>query len=199
MNRPRNPAATNSALGFTLIEILVALSVIGLLMVGLGQGISVGLTSLGTATRMTDSLDTFDAADRTLRHLIAQADPGNGTERPKFTGGPDLLSFITRLPEVAGAPTNRVEVALGVDKAHRLVLRWRPYLHAKRAHPPPFTETALLGGVASIAVQYWSADGWTTTQPADTLPRLVRIRVAFLDHAQHHWPDIVAAPALDRL
>jgi general secretion pathway protein J len=195
----RKPSPSASMLGFTLIEILVTLAVLGLLMVGLGQGLSVGLATLSTATRMTDSLDAFDAADRTLRHLIAQADPGNGTELPRFTGGPDRLSFITRLPEVPGAPTNRVEVALGVDKTHRLILRWRPYLHAKRTGPAPFTETGLLSGVARITVHYWSAEGWSTAPEAGSLPRLVRIRVVFLDQGQRHWPDIVAGPELDRL
>jgi general secretion pathway protein J len=185
--------------GFTLIEVLVALVVLGFVVVGLGQGVRFGLLAWNKATSTAGTRENFDAVDRTLRHLIEHTDPGNEIDPPQFTGTSDKLAFISRLPDMSGMATNRVEAGLGVDSRHRLVLRWRPYLHAKRLRPPQFTETELLGGVASMELSFWAPnDGWTTTWKAAELPSLVRIRLEFTDPAQRHWPDIVAAPDLDR-
>ena len=185
--------------GFTLIEVLVALVVLGFVVVGLGQGIRFGLMAWNKATSTADARENFDAVDRTLRHLIEHTDPGNEIDPPQFAGSVDRLAFISRLPDMSGMATNRVEAALGVDRDHRLVLRWRPYLHARRLRPPEFTETELLGGVASMELSFWApGDGWTTTWKGNELPAMVRIRLAFLEPRQRRWPDIVAAPDLDR-
>jgi general secretion pathway protein J len=186
--------------GFTLIEVLVALVVLGFVVVGLGQGVRFGLLAWNKATSTAGTRENFDAVDRTLRHLIEHTDPGNEVDPPEFTASSDRLAFISRLPDMSGMATNRVEAGLGVDSHHRLVLRWRPYLHAKRLRPPQFTETELLGGVASMELSFWlpGGGGWTSNWTAAELPALVRIRLAFTDPAQRRWPDIVAAPDLDR-
>jgi general secretion pathway protein J len=186
--------------GFTLIEVLVALVVLGFVVIGLGQGVRFGLMAWNKATATAGTRENFDAVDRTLRHLIEHTDPGNEIDPPLFTASSDKLDFISRLPDMSGMATNRVEAGLGVDSKHRLVLRWRPYLHAKRLRPPRYTETELLGGVASIELSFWApGNGWVTTwTAANELPAMVRIRLAFTDPAQRKWPDIVAAPDLDR-
>ena len=185
--------------GFTLIEVLVALVVLGFVVVGLAQGVRFGLLAWNKATATAGTRENFDAIDRTLRHLIEHTDPGNEIDPPQFTASSDKLAFISRLPDMSGMAINRVEAALGVDSHHRLVLRWRPYLHAKRLQPPQFTETELLGGVASMELSFWApGDGWITTWKAPELPALVRIRLELTDPTQRRWPDIVAAPDLDR-
>jgi len=186
--------------GFTLIEVLVALVVLGFVVVGLGQGVRFGLMAWNKATSTAGARENFDAVDRTLRHLIEHTDPGNEIDPPQFTGTSDKLAFISRLPDMSGMATNRVEAGLGVDSNHRLVLRWRPYLHAKRLRPPQFTETELLAGVARMELAFWGAEGgaWSPSWKGNELPALVRIRLEFVDPAQRRWPDIVAAPDLDR-
>jgi general secretion pathway protein J len=192
-------ARTRRPNGFTLIEVLVALVVLSFVLVGLGQGIRFGLVAWNKATSAAGTREEFDAVDRTLRHLIEHTDPGNETDPPQFTGSSDKLAFISRLPDMSGMSTNRVEAGLGVDSHHRLVLRWRPYLHAKRARPPQFTETELLDGVASMQLSFWSADGgWSPSWKGNELPAMVRIRLEFIQPRQRRWPDIVAAPDLDR-
>jgi general secretion pathway protein J len=185
--------------GFTLIEVLVALVVLGFVVVGLGQGVRFGLLAWNKATSTAGAREEFDAVDRTLRHLIEHTDPGNETDPPQFTGSSDKLAFISRLPDMSGMATNRVEAGLGVDSRHRLVLRWRPYLHAKRLRPPQFNETELLAGVARMELAFWSSEGgWSPTWKANELPAMVRIRLEFEHPGQRRWPDIVAAPDLDR-
>jgi general secretion pathway protein J len=92
-----------------------------------------------------------------------------------------------------------VEVVLRVERDRRLVLRWRPYLNATRLQPPPFTETVLLRDVAGMELGFWRQDtGWSAVWDAADLPGLVRIRLTFPPPGRQRWPDIVAAPGLDR-
>jgi general secretion pathway protein J len=185
--------------GFTLIEMLVALVVLGLVVAGLGQGIRFGLAAWNRAAYMTETWDALDAVDRTLRHLIAQMDPGSESKPTPFSASSGRLAFVSTLPGMPGAPARRVEAVLMVDDRHRLVLRWRPYMHAERLRLPPFTETELLRGVDRLDLAFWQRDsGWSVAWQSADLPALVRIRLAFVQPVQRRWPDIVAAPGLDR-
>ena len=185
--------------GFTLIEILVALVVLGLVVGGLAQGIRSGLEAWQRATSMAEVGDTLDAVDRTLRQLIAQAHPGTATKPAAFSADYGRLAFVSLLPELPGMSARPVEVLLLVDGQGRLVLRWRPYLNAQRLRPAAFTDTPLLHGVASMELNFWRADhGWTAGWDAAELPALVRIRLAFQQPGLMQWPDLVVAPGLDR-
>ena len=132
----RRSAPVRQANGFTLLELLVALTVLGFLLVGLAQGVHFGLLAWRAGVRLTNSNDDFNTLDGTLRHLIEGADPGDDLDPAPFVGSSDRLDCITALPSV-GDPTGsrRMQATLLVDSRHRLVLRWLPYLHAKRVGP----------------------------------------------------------------
>jgi general secretion pathway protein J len=186
--------------GFTLLEVLVALTVLGLLLAGLAQGVRFGLAAWGTETRLSSGTGDFETSDTTLRHLIEGAEPGGELDPAPFAGSRDRLVCITALPRT-DTPTGqqRVQATLLIDRAHRLVLRWRPYLHAKLVGPPaPATETELLRDVSRLELSYWSAGtGWVGAWRSPNLPTLVRIRLAFAAGDSRRWPDIIAAPWLD--
>jgi len=97
-------------------------------------------------------------------------------------------------------PSRRMSAELRVDADHRLILLWRPYLRATRLRPMPAPRsTELLRGVSRISMFYWEPTGhWTNTWRATDLPALVRVRLSFPDGDSRHWPDIVAAPGIDR-
>jgi hypothetical protein len=109
---------------------------------------------------------------------------------------------VTELPAAAALPTRQAAVALGVDRAGRLVLRWTPYLHARRLGPPPAPEESeLLRGVERVEIAYWSAaagGGWLPAWTRAELPDLVRFRLVFARGDERRWPDIVAAPMRER-
>jgi general secretion pathway protein J len=186
--------------GFTLLEMLVALMVLGLLMVGLTQGTKFGLQAFARQTGGLDATYELDAVDRAMRGLIEQMDPGAGAEGGGILGGPHELRFTTELPAAAAAlPTRRADVALAVDAAHRLVLSWVTNPHAAwLGEPRRPEETVLLAGVQSIAIAYLPqgapSDGWVASWRRPTPPRLVRLRIEFPPGDARHWPDIVAAP-----
>ncbi len=186
--------------GFTLLEVLVALAIFGLILTGLTQSVRYGLRARQSQARVSDSYGDLDATSRTLRHMIEVMDPGDGADLPPIVASNDRLEFITTLPDSTGTlPVRRVEAALLVDRGHRLVLRWRPHLHAERLGPDaPPTVTELLPGVARLEFSFWRpARGWVTAWQYADLPALVRVRLVFPPGDPRHWPDVVAAPLIN--
>ena len=187
--------------GFNLLEVLVALTVLGFLMVGLSQGVRFGLLAWERQSRLIDARSELDAVDRLLRRLIEQMDPGTARDPPRIEGNARGVSFRSDLGPAAGPLGVRdADVQLVVDGG-RLLLRWRPYLHATPfAAPPPPTETELLRGIAAIEIAYWAGTppDWHGEYSERTLPRLVRLRVRFAGGDRRRWPDIVAAPLRER-
>ncbi len=188
--------------GFTLLEILVALVVLGALMLALRQGVSVGVAAWNAQERLVAGREDLDAVARALRRLVEHMDPGTEMEPVRLAAGPHALSFPTELPVAASAlPTRSVEAALLVNDGHALVLHWTPRLHAVRIEPPPPPQEAeLLRGVDHLDLAYWDPAGgvWRDAWSGTDLPALVRIRIAFLPGDRRRWPDIVAAPARER-
>ncbi len=197
----RDCPASSPPNGFTLLELIVALTVLGFLLVALSQGMHFGLLAWGTEVRLTSGNDDLDTLDNTLRRVVEGADPGDDLNPAPFVGAGNQLECITALPTAAGAvPSRHMQATLLVDPAHRLVLRWRPYLHARRIGPSPsMTDTELVRAVAGIDLTYWRpGGGWTSTWRSPNLPALVRVHVRFAAGDPRHWPDVVAAPRLDR-
>jgi general secretion pathway protein J len=179
--------------GFTLLEMLVALVVFGLLMAGIAQAMHYGMVAWTAETRQSAETETMAAVDGALRRLIEQARPGG------FSGQPDQMGFTAPLPAGSPLPGQLVDLALVVTPDGRLVMRWAPHPAGMklRPAPPPQTEI-LLTGVTALHAQYLAPqpDGstaWTATWTQSGLPLLVRIGVTFSGTTV--WPDLVAAPA----
>jgi general secretion pathway protein J len=190
--------------GFTLLEVLIALVLLGLLLAALGQGLRFGLTAWGLQERAGARTDALEATDRSLRQLIEGMEPGAvGTAKGGVEGHPDSLSFIGPLP-AAVAIDRRAEMTLALAGHRRLVLRWRPHRHERPfGAAPPETETLLLDGVEGLELAYWRTSapgikgGWVDEWSQAGMPGLVRIRLHFADGDPRHWPDIVIAPLLE--
>lgn len=196
--------ATCRDAGFTLLEVLVALVVLGFILAGLSQGTRYGLRAAETQARTVAARGQLDAVDRALRRLIEQMEPGTDRDGIGLQGGPGRMQFVSVLPAAASAlPTPDATVAVGVDGAHRLVLRATPRRPGKPfGLPPPALETELLAGVDHIELAYWPrgpSPAWRTDWTDRTvLPLLVRLRVVFPPGDERHWPDLVASPRRER-
>jgi general secretion pathway protein J len=184
--------------GFTLLEMLVALVVFGLLMAGIAQAMRYGMVAWTAETRQSAGPATMAAVDGALRRLIEQARP-NG-----FVGQPNQLGFTAPLPAGSPLPGQLADLALVVTPDGRLVMRWTPHPAGVplRHAPPPETEL-LLAGVAGLHAQYLAplpngSNAWTDTWTQSGLPLLVRIGVTLSGGTVQPgtaWPDLVAAPA----
>lgn len=183
--------------GFTLLELLVALVVLGFLMVGLTEGTRFGLRAWNHQADMIEAHDQLDAVDRTLRQLLTQA-------ALRQSDRPDMLSFTGQLPAAVGLATRRADMQLLVDKQHRLVLRWSPQPHEFSLKPPEEpTATPIIPGVERLEIAYWQEGDRSTGEPAAwtgdwngiNQPRLLKLTLVFPAGDRRRWPPIVIAPS----
>jgi hypothetical protein len=184
-----------------LLEILVALTLLGMLFLSLAQGSGLALSAFDRQSRQTERRVDLDSIHRTLRRLLQNARPGSQWESLEFVGTAQSVLFTTTLPiPNAAAPTTRADVELAVDAAHRLTLTWRQRIHAVSFGAPPLpVHTMLLPGVARLDMGYWPAKegGWTSEWRDANPPRLVRVRIIADATDGVRWPDLLAAPMLD--
>lgn len=184
------PAGTVREQGFTLLEILVAVAVLGLIIGALYGGVSLTLRGAQRQDVVLNRTGEYDAVDRALRRMVAEADPGGPGAVP-LTGTPGRVTFSSRMPLAAGG--RGVDVALGIN-AGALMLRWEPRRTGRPISPGPAPrEAELLRGVQRIELSYWTAGGWRSEWSRPELPALVRLRVTFPTGDARHWPDMVMA------
>src|SRR6266849_3562604 len=159
--------------GFTLLEILVALAVLGFLFIGLSQGARTGFALWNWQTHRVGETEELDATARVLRSLLTSIPilPITATETAPqaiaIKGYADRLDFVGELPTGLGA-TRQADVTLAL-RAGRLVLSWAPHRHERVGAPPVVpTETELIRGVAHLELAYLGANpsmhplGWHT-------------------------------------
>lgn len=189
--------------GFTLLEVLVALVLLGLLLGGLAQGVRFGLTAWQAQERQTVAADNLDAIDRALRLLVQGMEAGTGQSQVNGTG--EQITFIGRLPAAVLAG-RRADMTLSMAPQGRLILSWRPHRHERAFGPPPRpTETPLIDGLDRLEIAYWRKaapgilGGWVDRWDQPGLPGLVRFRLIFPPGDRRHWPEIVAAPMVEPL
>lgn len=178
--------------GFTLLETLVGVLILGFLLVGLAGGARFGAGAAIRQGKLSDRSGDLDAVDRTLRQIVATADPASS-----LSGTPGTLSLVASIPNATGPNL----IALGLDSGNRLVLRWTPKPPGRPLVPLVPQQAELLAGIAGITLSYYGpateADpvaAWQTSWSRTGLPLLIRLRIAFADAAAPHWPDIVMAP-----
>ena len=193
--------------GFTLLETLVVVVVLGLLIAGLGHGVHAGLALWNAQQRRVSETAELDAGARILRSLltgIAVAPAGGiggAAATNGFRGDAEHLSFIGDLPTGLG-PTRRADIKIELHNKN-LILTWTPHLHEIPLGPPPSpTKTELVADVTQLDIAYWGAstpdqpEAWQSQWAGPAPPALVRIRLIFPKGDQRRWPDLIAAPVL---
>jgi general secretion pathway protein J len=189
--------------GFTLLEVLIALVLLGMLLAALVQGMRFGVQAWGLQEQVNNRVDALEAADRSLRGLIEGMEPAGGAQT-QIVGHKGSLSFIGTLPSAA-AIERRADMTLTLANAGRLVLRWRPHHHEKPFGAlPAETETVLLDGLEGVEFAYWRPrgpgfdGGWVSDWTDAGTPGLVRIHLQFGEHDNRRWPNIVVAPMREK-
>jgi general secretion pathway protein J len=180
--------------GFTLLEILVLLVVLGLLVAATSQGLRLGARLWNGERAALAGADDLVAGDGTLRRLIAGMEPG--FDAPALVGTWQAMEFETELP-LAALPTRRCRVRLLLDRGRGLVLRWVSDAHVAGAPAVAPVQNVLIAGVADLGLSYASADmpgRWLGEWRSQELPSLIRIHIGFNAADGRAWPDIIVHP-----
>ncbi|MBO0736921.1 MAG: prepilin-type N-terminal cleavage/methylation domain-containing protein [Alphaproteobacteria bacterium] len=188
--------------GFTLLETLVVLVVLGFLMVGLTQGVRAGIALWDTQSRRIGATAELDTTARLLRSLLTGLTlTTSGRGAAEFKGTAGSVSFVGDLPTGLGT-TQRADITLELRQGH-LILSWTPHRHEVSLVPPPApVQTDLLGGVDRLELAYWGApspgqpSGWLGQWDGRGVPQLIRVRLVFSKNDTRRFPDLIAAPEL---
>jgi general secretion pathway protein J len=194
----------NAQNGFTLLEVLIALVVLGLLMVGLTEGVRAGLSLRQAQLRRLDRTAELDAVMRGLRNILGGVvivpdgvPPAAIAGSAEFRGEPNSVSFVGDVPTGLGT-ARRADMTLALRDGGRLVLSWIPHRHVRLFGPPPRPiETVLLQGVQQLELNYWGAPSraqpaaWQARWVSPQAPELVRLRLSFNKGDPRRWPDLV--------
>ncbi|WP_369300990.1 prepilin-type N-terminal cleavage/methylation domain-containing protein [Pseudomonas sp. N2-5-1-1] len=168
--------------GFTLLEILVVLSLLAVLLVLVGGALLGANRAVSKAQRYTTSLDEMRAAQQFLRTAISEALPLDVTEDDSqtdgfFVGTPQRLQFVATLPGVLGGGIQRftlqaqkqaLQVSFAQLESHTNVARSEPQVLLKNVQDVQFSYR----GVSPLG----QATGWINQWPwPKRLPAAVRI------------------------
>jgi general secretion pathway protein J len=200
----RAPAA-----GFTLLEVLIALALLGFILVALAGGVRFGVRAWQAEERRGAGAAELEAVHGLLRRMVATAQPlplaglGPAGASLYFDGRPNEMSFISDLPEAIGG-AGPYDLALELTAGGRLVLRWRPHVRpVPGSSPGPYAETELMRGVAALDLRYFvpaingQPAGWLSEwrQPG-TLPALVRVKLRLAEGDRRRAMELVVAPLI---
>lgn len=211
---PGMPPCPARAWGFTLLEMLVGLTLLGFVLLLLFSGLRLATRSWDAGETRIDAVAQQALTANFIRNLLEQAAPLrwriDGEEQVAFLGGADALDWIAPLPGPQGeGPRTLLRLMLRPSPGEpggTLFLSWRPYdtrepgfarldtFDEKRERPlvkqVRQIEWAYFGSVDGQGEPAWHAQ-WRERKQ---LPELVRLRI--LPVEGEAWPDILAAPRL---
>ena len=172
--------------GFTLLELLIATTILGLMLVALTGGVRFAGQAWDTQQRRSDLIGDLDAVQNVLRQLITS---GSG-----FDGNEGTLRFVSALP-LALARGGLYDVEIRAS-GRRVLFSWKPHFKGPALTIAP-TEIELINGVTGFALSYYiPSDGWQRISKSE-LARPTLIRVNLQLGEGRAWPPLVVAPMIE--
>lgn len=209
-SRSRNDAARARAAGFTLVELLVALTLVGLISVALFGGFRFGTRAWEAGTARSERLDELQVAQAFLRGRLSQAlvpshESEDGEQKGLLIGNDTTVTFtapwLTSL-NLGGLYVFTLSFQDG-DDGGELQLQWEPLGGAWNTRPgqePDPGERVLLTGVETVALSYYGVqrrgedpawyDSW---EDSPLLPQLLSLELTFAENGDRYWPKLVVA------
>jgi general secretion pathway protein J len=207
--RLRHVTTRKREAGFTLLELLVSMTVLGLLGVMMVGGLHFGARVWERTESAAQDQNRVAAVQALVRRQVAQMQPQQvrgADRRPRvaFEGTAERLVFVAPLPQFLGqGGYHLIAVEAETEGSSRnLVMRWQPFDRER----PGLTldggarKEVLATGLRSLAFKYFGHDrrgtpsGWLATwNDVNQLPQLVDVAVTFEDSVEESWPTFVAA------
>jgi general secretion pathway protein J len=199
-----------TARGFTLLEMLIGLTLVGFILALLFAGLRLGSRSWDAGEqRMTASVERGVILDFIRRGLTLAYPMTWRIEEQQviaFAGERTSVAYIGPVPSHDGTGGNQL-ISLGLeetDTGKHLVMRWR----LSNPTEPGFDILAdadkkiLIQGLDTLELAYFGKenepdpptwqDRWVMRK---TLPDLIRMRITLANGEA--WPEIVVAPVID--
>ena len=205
--------------GFTLLELLVAITLLGLLMAALFGGLRLGTRVWETADARLEASVRLQIVQDFIWQRLAETLPLEtvppeladiGVSEPLFLGTVEAVRFAGLLPENLGAGVYLMELALAesgyAEGTGDLVLRWRPFESSDQtAEEIEPQERVLIENIKALELSYFGTidsaqppDWWQAGEGHPELPRLIRLRVRFAENDERRWPELIVRPMVDR-
>jgi general secretion pathway protein J len=187
--------------GFTLVELLIAIALFGLILTGLYSGLRMATRASDAGEAHATDNDELRAVMGFLRFELGQVYPlvfsDEGDEQVIFEGEPDRLSFVASLPQHRGVEGGAYLISLVVDQ-DRLVLRYRPTKPDRQylfESGDTGKEVVLVPGLESVGFSYYGKRGriarfYSRWDDPERLPKLLRMHIRPKGRGVH-WPDLI--------
>lgn len=191
-------------IGFTLLELVVAITLMGLVLVVLYSGLRLGLNSWEGGEQRAEAINRQRLVAEFLRRQLAQSmtvyqksnDPQEKTVA--FVGQSNSIEFVApMLAQLGQGGLYRVRIEL---VNNRLQVHFRPYL-PRNPNAGEEQESVLVEGVSALEWAYFGPERDDATEPprwrsdwasSARRPLLVRLNLAVRGEP---WPDLVVALA----
>jgi general secretion pathway protein J len=199
------PTPASAEAGFTLVELLIAMTLLGFLTMLLFGSLRFGVRAWDRSTEHTTGSDEIRLVQAFVRTRIERAYPHviaseRAAPHVDFSGTAHSLEFLTVAPASLGVPGRaRVQIAkVARGDGFDLALTVWPEL----ATASNGATERMLSGLASADLAYFGNlsgqdaawhDQWNDSME---LPKLVRIRAAFPAGDARVWPELIVAPAI---
>ena len=199
--------------GFTLLELLISITLLGMILVLLFGGLRLGVRSWDAVQQQVDNLNTVRSVESFLRREMTQIQAhrwktGTG-QRLAFLGERSKVNFVAQLPARIGGG-GLYAISLEIEhsaKGKRLVWRHFPLspLVQDFAALSEAQEIVLAGAELNAVDDIWltyfgrandaATPTWLDRWESDArLPMLIKVQVRFAGGSE--WPDFVVAPLL---
>lgn len=211
--RPLSRPILGAQRGFTLLELLISLTLLGLILVLLFGGLRLSIRSWDSVQKKVDNLNSVRSVEGFLRREMEQIYPYRWKAAPArrfaFVGERHKVNFVGPMPSRIGIG-GLYAIALELEQTgsgRRLTWKYVPVDPQMQdfSSLDPAKEIVLAGteliAVDDIWLSYFGRetesaaprwlDRWDSTV---TMPQLIRIKVRFADGSE--WPDFVVAPML---
>lgn len=203
---------------FTLLEVLVAITLLGLIMVFAYQGLRTGAHTAAQGEAAIERVNRLRLAQEFLRSQVARAlpmafDQDDTLGSVVFEGDGEVMRFVAPMPGYlsSGGPYIQTLLLTRADGGGKQllfdheVLRYGEEAEQPREAMEDRDPVLLLSGIKDAEFGYLAPGESLDDEPewvdewrqVNSLPLLVRIRLEMTEESRIQWPELVIAPRVD--